>query len=88
MLNVEINHEMIDLVNSIEQANTGAKQLKKEPAYDIRLYDKQGNIVRRAQNKGGNAQFNLSNLPAGIYYLHVYDGRSEKPEVQQIMVER
>ena len=87
-LNIEIDQEAYTQAKSLEQTATDAKQLKKEPAYDFRLYDKQGNIVLRAQNKGGTVQFNVSNLPAGIYYLHVYDGISEKPEIQQIMVER
>ena len=57
-------------------------------AYDIRLYDGQGNIVRRVQNKGGSVQFNVGNLPTGIYYLHIYDGINKNPEMQQIVVER
>ena len=32
-------------------------------------------------------QFNVSNLPNGIYYLHVYDDVNSNPEIQQIMVE-
>ena len=87
-LNIEINQEVYAQAKSSEQTISGAKQQKTDPAFDIRLYDGQGNIVQRAQNKGGTAQFNVSNLPAGIYYLHVYDGISDKPEVQQIMVER
>ena len=41
-------------VKSAEQTATGDKQLKTEPAFDFRLYDKQGNIVLRAQNKASN----------------------------------
>jgi hypothetical protein len=33
-------------------------------------------------------QFNVSNLPVGIYYLHVYDGVNSKPEIHKIVVER
>ena len=58
-----------------------------DPAYDIRLYDGQGNLLRQATAKGGTIQFNISNLPNGIYYLHIYDGVSETPEMQQIVVE-
>ena len=36
---------------------------------------------------GGEVQFDVSNLPNGIYYLHVYDEVSETPEIRQIMVE-
>ena len=87
-LNIEIDQAAYAQAKSLEQTTTDAKQLKQDPAFDIRLYDGQGNIVRRVQNKGGNEQFNVSDLPTGIYYLHVYDGISEKPEMQQIVVER
>ena len=73
---------------SLEQSTTGDKKMKKEPAFDIRLYDAQGNILRRAQNKGGSVQFNVANLPEGIYYLHIYDGIDDKPSIKQIVVER
>ena len=55
---------------------------------DIRLYDWQGNLQRRATTQDTAVQFNVSTLPVGIYYLHVYDGVSETPHVQQIVVER
>jgi len=54
--------------------------------YDIRIYDGQGNLLRQTSSKGGTIQFNLSNLPDGLYYLHIYDGVSEKPEIKQIEV--
>ena len=31
--------------------------------------------------------FNVSALPNGVYYLHIYDGVNNTPEIQQIMVE-
>ena len=57
------------------------------PTFDVRLYDGQGNIVRQQSNKGGTVQFNVSSLPDGIYYLHIYDGVSSAPEIQQIVVQ-
>ena len=56
--------------------------------FGIRLYDGQGNLLRQAITKGGMVQFNVSNFPNGIYYLHIYDGENSSPEIQQIMVER
>jgi hypothetical protein len=56
--------------------------------YDLRLYDGQGNMLRQQQTKGGTVQFNVQNLPEGIYYLHIYDGVSATPEIRQIVVER
>lgn len=70
------------------QTTTGDKVIKFGKTYDIRLYDGQGNLLRQTSNKGGTTQFNVSNLPNGIYYLHVYDGVNAQPEVQRIIVER
>jgi hypothetical protein len=61
--------------------------MRQAPTYDIRLYDGMGNLLRNSQTKGGTIQFNVSALPDGIYYLHIYDGVNVKPEMQQIVVE-
>ncbi len=82
----------VDLGRTATQANalesiTSGKQLKQETAYDVRLYDGQGNLLRHAKAKGGNVEFNVQNLSNGVYFLHIYDGVSEKPRMQQIVVE-
>jgi hypothetical protein len=87
MINIEIDETAIAQANVLEQTSTGAKSLKTEPAYDIRLYDYQGNLLRHAKIKGGRIEFNVANLPNGIYYLHIYDGIHDKPEMRQIVVE-
>jgi hypothetical protein len=56
-------------------------------AYDIRLYDEQGNLQRQSTTKGGTVQIDVSNLPNGTYFLHIYDGVSKTPQMQQIVVE-
>ena len=61
---------------------------KTTPVTDIRLYDGQGNMVRQTFAHGGTVQFNVSNLPNGIYYLHIYDGVNNIPVIHQIVVER
>ena len=60
---------------------------KTQITFDVRLLDVQGNLLRQTFTKGGTVEFNVSNLPDGVYYLHIYDGVSEKPEMHQIMVE-
>jgi hypothetical protein len=55
--------------------------------YDIRIYDMQGNMQRQTPNsKGGKITFNLSNLPDGSYFLHIYDGIKKTPEIYKILV--
>ncbi len=87
ILNIEINPAAVVKAKSIEQTALNAKQIKTDLTYDIRLYDGQGNMLRRKTTKGGKIEFNVTNLPNGIYYLHIYDGVSDKPEMRQIVVE-
>ena len=55
--------------------------------YDVRLYNGVGTMVGQAGNRGGGTvQIDVSNLPNGIYYLHVIDGVNSTPEVQRIIV--
>ena len=86
-LNIEIDREAIAQAKAMEQTTTGAKRLNTDPVYDIRLYDGQGKLLRNAKARDGKIEFNVSNLPNGIYYLHIYDGVSDKPDMRQIIVE-
>ena len=70
-----------DVLNIEIDANVAAN-------FDIRLYDRHGNLLRSSNARSGNLQFNIANLPEGIYYLHIYDDISSKPEMRQIIVER
>ena len=54
--------------------------------YDIRLYDGRGIPVLQKNANGGTVQLDVSRLPDGIYYLHIYDGVSSTPEMHQIIV--
>ena len=66
------------------QSPIGAARLS--PTYDIRLYNGQGNLLQQQKAKSGTVQFDVSGLPDGIYYLHIYDGINSKPEMHQIVV--
>ena len=56
-------------------ANSRSNSLYQTPStnatYDIRLYDGQGNLLRKTSAEDGMVQFNVSNLPDGNYYLHI-----------------
>ena len=54
--------------------------------YDIRLYNSQGVMVRKLSSQGGMEQFNVSNLPDGTYFLHIYDEVNSTPYTQRIIV--
>ncbi|MCL1942445.1 MAG: zinc-dependent metalloprotease [Candidatus Azobacteroides sp.] len=88
VLNIEINGEAGAQIRSMEeQTITGSKTILQDATYDIRLYDGMGTLLRRATVKSGKVEFDVSNLADGIYYLHIYDGINEKPEMTQIIVQ-
>ena len=76
-----------DVLNIETGTSASVKVQGTSITYDVRLYNDQGNLLRQAKNKGGTVQFNVSALPDGIYFLHIYDGVSSTPEIQQIVVQ-
>ena len=82
ILNIDIDVDAATqaLPPTVASKNTGL-------TFDVRLYDGQGNLLRQAATKGARVEFNVAGLPNGIYYLYIYDGVSDKPEIQQIVVE-
>ena len=85
ILTVEIEQEAIDNAKALYQTRTGAPYAI-EPVFEFRMYNELGSQVRYVTAKSGSVQFNISNLPNGLYYLHIYDGISDKPEKQIIRV--
>ena len=55
------------------------------PTFDVRLFNKQGILQRQQTTHGGTVQFNVSNLPADTYFLHIKEGTNT--EIHQIIVE-
>ena len=82
MLNVDIGQFSVS-----RSGSSGQQAPSSNTNYDIRLYDGQENMLRQQYAKDGVIQFNVSNLPNGIYYLHIYDGVNSMPEIQQIVVQ-
>ncbi|MDR2145875.1 MAG: trypsin-like serine protease [Tannerella sp.] len=75
VLHIDISSKVAGSARSIDQS------------FDIRLYDGQGTQLRQTVTKSeSGAQFDVSGLPNGTYYLHVYDGVNAKPEMYQIIV--
>ena len=72
---------------TVEIDDRSSQRQAGSPTYNIRLYDGMGNLLRQTTTKSSTAQFNVNSLPNGVYYLHIYDGISATPEVQQIMVQ-
>jgi len=64
------------------------QQVASDLTFDIQLFDTRGNMLRQTTTKGDTVQLDVSNLPTDVYYLHISDGVSCTPEVQQVLVER
>jgi hypothetical protein len=79
ILTVEIKSEKNNIAGTKASGNSAT--------FDIRLYDGQGTVLRQQKTGGGTVQFNVADLLNGIYYLHIYDGVNEKPNIHQIVVE-
>ena len=56
------------------------------PQLDIYLYDLNGNLKKHKKVKKGKVKLNVSNLPNNNYYLNIYDGVNNYPEVHQVVV--
>jgi hypothetical protein len=59
---------------------------KTSGSYDIRLYNSLGSICRQAKATDGTVEINVSNLPDGVYFLHICNSSTSKPETHKIIV--
>ena len=85
ILSVDINVKAVNSVKDLYRKTNGTNA-NFEPVFELRLYDMQGKQVRSATAKSGIVQFDVSKLPNGNYFLHIYDGVDEKPEVRLVIV--
>ena len=90
ILNIDISQQTMDYVKekTAQQSITNFRVVMPEPVFSIRLYNDRGDLVRQMTTRGGKMQFNVSNLPTGVYSLHIYDGVSCSPNVRQIIIRR
>ena len=77
----------VDFTSIGEQpAQTFSSTAGQQKHYDVRLFNLQGSLVRTARSAGEQISLDVSGLPGGNYFLHIYDGKGEKPVVQQVIV--
>ncbi|MDR2042676.1 MAG: trypsin-like peptidase domain-containing protein [Tannerella sp.] len=56
------------------------------PTYDVRLYNEFGHIVKQGVSVADKIEFEVTDLPDGIYYLHVYTSGNARPEIHKVFV--
>lgn len=54
--------------------------------YQIRLFSGKGTLVKQTSTSGEEIQLNVSNLPNGYYYLHIYTDNENKPEIHKVII--
>ena len=82
-----LNVDLDALNEQGSQISSNVKQINSNNFYDVRLYNVQGNMLLQQKAGKGILQLNVSNIPNGYYFLHIYDGVSPKPEKQLIIVQ-
>ena len=85
MLIIEIDENAAALIRAMLPSNDKIAGVA-SPTYDVRLYNMSGELVRNEKTKNSSVNFDVSTLPNGFYFLHVYDGIIPAPEVQKVMV--
>jgi len=87
LLNIEQeeNLQQSELMTGTEIA--APKSVSVSASFDVRLYDVLGQLRQSTLSKNKNITLNVSGLPSGNYYLHIYDGVSETPEIRQIIIQ-
>jgi len=81
------DHLYIEIDAAAHLQDLQSKSARSVPVYDVRLYNGQGTLLRQQKTKGGTVHFNVTHLLYGIYYLHIYDGISDKPVIKHILVD-
>jgi hypothetical protein len=57
-----------------------------QKTYHILLYNMQGNIIRQTKTEKSIVQLNVSNIPDGIYFLHINGGNSSIAETFKVLI--
>ena len=82
---------IVEVKFNMEEFNAGInKQVySKSASFDIRIYNGiSGSIVKQVRSGGEDIQINVSDVPSGIYIVHIYDGISNIPYTQKITINR
>jgi hypothetical protein len=87
---VSVSQNQSSTVIYIQVNQTGQASLSTAPASSssniIRLYNNQGVLVRNFTSSEENIEINTSDLPNGIYYLHVFHDNSGNPYIRTLLI--
>jgi hypothetical protein len=77
----------------LEQAVTSSTATRQgiahiSPAHDVRLYNEFGHIVKQRISAADKVEFDVADLPEGVYYLHIYTDGTTRPETHKVIIRR
>ena len=85
-----VNHTLyinLPVLTETEIGQVGStQQVGVSNSYELRLFDSQGSLVRSLHVMGPQTTLNVSSLPTGIYFLHIYKPGVSYPEVHKVVV--
>jgi len=81
----DILYISVDQPAMIEKYRAAGKAVS-NLSYDIRLYNTSGTMALQTTSGSSRIQLSISNIPDGIYFLHLYDGIDNAPEVKQVII--
>jgi Cu/Zn superoxide dismutase len=86
-INITPNENVLQNQSSQGQAASSQKNvIPANPVYEIKLFNNTGAQVRQTISTTGNITLDVSNLPNGLYILHVHDGADNPPQTQNIII--
>lgn len=78
---IEIDNPEENILSSFSALPSSAESI-----YDIRLFNIQGTLLRSLKSSGGQTSVDVSNLPNGNYFLHIYKDSETIPVTHKIVI--
>jgi hypothetical protein len=83
-IDLDVVQEQIFQSGAISSVQT--TQIQSNQVFSIKLYNRQGNVVRQATATGGRIELDVNNLPEDTYFLHIETNGEIRKE--QIVIKR
>ena len=71
--------------NALNAASSGQQQ-SVSGSYELRLFNIQGMLVRSLRVSDKQTSMDVSGLPDGNYFLHIYHDGLKDPEIHKIVI--
>jgi hypothetical protein len=77
----------IEIGKDVLSENTANQKLTASATYAVFLYNLQGVLVRRASSNGEKIDLFVSDIPSGLYILHIIDNKGQKTGEEKVSIQ-